>query len=428
MVMSAHETAHEHAGLADATQKLTNIPSTLVANLIELADVLVNEYRSAKQDWELERETFLQSATQVIIYATYSLQAQWLMETQNVGRNQRSCEACNQLTRHLTQLAARQQSVLMSKYATAVVYGQSHTVREYLAHLHVVTPGRLLQIFHPSAVSVLPLDKDTKYLLREAAISSLGGNTQIYPVQLNPRDWLADLSTSFLVEFDSLTGQLFDMQAMNSADIIQLEGEVQTAQAALDAARNTLSQLSSNTIIQMAYTMLDLSGMVNLVALAEAVGVEEIVLTQLRALLTAVQTAASRFSDVSRTLAHTIACLERQKIREEQLRMRIQTITSDLRELQRRWKALTLLLDSGAPLELPEVAADSWGRWTSATLTYDSNTRHELQMKNTMALARALWFQLFDFFPRSTLVTVDQPGWFQPAFFKESKVFYKVPG
>ncbi|KAJ7351618.1 hypothetical protein DFH08DRAFT_957918 [Mycena albidolilacea] len=27
---------------------------------------------------------------------------------------------------------------------------------------------------------------------------------------------------------------------------------------------------------------------------------------------------------------------------------------------------------------------------------------------------------------RATLVTVDRGGWFQPQFFKESKVFYKV--
>ncbi|KAJ7789948.1 hypothetical protein B0H13DRAFT_1676272, partial [Mycena leptocephala] len=392
-----------------------------------------------------------------------------------VGGKPRSREARNLLTRDIARLTVVRQSQLASKYADAVISGHSHTVREYLAHLDVVTPATLLQ--------------DTKDSLREAAITSLDGNAQIYPVQLSPRDWFADVSTSFPVELlvqdvesirdqirsgayelDSLAAQLVQLKVGDTADTLRLQGEVQSAQAALNAAQNALSQSYPNAIIQMAYTMLDPAASVDLPALAEAVGVSETVLAQLPALLTAVQTAESHLSDVSRDLTRATADLAFSETdstwqREAQLRTRIQTLTADLRELQRLWRALTshtgglnpqsgrgietaqLSLDPKVQLELPQETASSSGRWTKIAFKYDPNTRREFQMNDATALSELwscdLWSSsssvrsaslsvssvtpgTIDVAFRSAVVMLDRPGWFQPAFFQESKAYYKA--
>jgi hypothetical protein len=204
----------------------------------------------------------------------------------------------------------------------------------------------------------------------------------------------------------------------DTADTLQLQGEVQSAQDALNAAQNALSQSYPNAIIQMAYTMLDPAASVDLPALAEAVGVSETVLAQLPTLLTAVQTAESHLSDVSRNLTRATADLAFSETdstwqREAQLRTRIQTLTADLRELQRLWRALTshtgglnpqsgrgietaqLPLDPKAQLELPQETASSSGRWTKIAFKYDPNTRREFQMNDATALVCPACFQLF---------------------------------
>ncbi|KAJ7920262.1 hypothetical protein B0H13DRAFT_1539245, partial [Mycena leptocephala] len=130
-------------------------------NRIELSELLMNEYLYAKQDWELERDGLINQATE-------------------------SQRALNAVTRQLAHITATRQAQLASKYSDAVVRGYSHSIRQYMGYMDIASPAEALQ--------------DAKDALREAAMSSLDGSMNVYPVQLLPIDWAKGLSTSFTME------------------------------------------------------------------------------------------------------------------------------------------------------------------------------------------------------------------------------------
>ncbi|KAJ6627702.1 hypothetical protein B0H10DRAFT_1993760 [Mycena sp. CBHHK59/15] len=419
---------HAVAPMFDVSSKSTKIGGESL-NRIELSELLMNEYLYAKQDWEMARDKLIIQASQA-----------------DIGTPE-SQKALNELTRKLAHITATRQAQLASKYSDAVVRGYSHTVREYMGYLDIASPAEALQ--------------NAKDSLRESAMSSLDGSMKVYPVQLSPLDWFGGLSTSFTMEdltqdpeiirsqinaksqqLDTLNAQLVALRMGAKGDPKDLQNKVLAAQKDLDNAQSTLAQTYSNNIISMASTCLDAFGKVDIKTLAGKLGMAESVLDKLDAQTTAVKKAQDSLTASSRALSQMMAAqalAEATDTRQEQqqLTLRIQSLTSDLRELKTRWQAITV---------------STSGRWQSITFTSSKASRGSAAKQNANAsseqLACNLWIasgsgnstssggsiqvtssasdDTIDLAFRATLVTVDRGGWFQPQFFKESKAFYKV--
>ncbi|KAJ6632397.1 hypothetical protein B0H10DRAFT_13911 [Mycena sp. CBHHK59/15] len=442
----------------DISSKSTSSGDSL--NRIELSELLMNEYLYAKQDWETERDALISQASQA-----------------DLGTPD-SQKALNELTRKLAHITATRQAQLAAKYSDAVVRGYSHSVREYMGYLDIASPAEALQ--------------NAKDSLRESAMSSLDGSMKVYPVQLSPLDWFEGLSTSFTMEdltqdpeiirsqinsksqqLDTLNAQLVALQMGAKGDPKDLQNKVLAAQTGLDTAQSTLAQTYSNNIISMANTCLDAAGKVDLKTLAGKLGMAQTVLAQLPAQMEAVKTAQDNLTASSRALSQMMAAealAEATDTRQEQqqLTLRIQSLTRDLSELQTRWQVLTastggvappvtpatseVKLDPSLPVALPQQNSSGGSRWQSIILTSSKSSRDTAAKANANASSEQwscnLWIasgsgssssssgsslvtsstsdDTIDLAFRATLVTVDRGGWFQPQFFKESKAFYKV--
>ncbi|KAJ7182514.1 hypothetical protein C8R43DRAFT_1144573 [Mycena crocata] len=431
-------------------------------NRIELSELLMNEYLYAKQDWEVERDGLISKASEA-----------------DLGTSE-SQKALNALTRQLAHITDTRQAQLASKYADAVVRGYSHNVRQYMGYLDISNPAEALQ--------------DAKDSLREAAMSSLDGSMKVYPVQLTPLDWFAGLSTSFTLEdltqdpgvirlqikvksneLDTLNAQLVALQMGAKGDPTELQNKVQAAQTALDNAQGDLAQTYSNNVIAMAKTFLDAEGKVDTGELAGELGVAEAALAQLPEMMDAVQRAQNGLTSSSRALsqlmaAQALAQATDTKQQQQQLRLQIQSLTSDLKELQTRWQVLTgarggtsvpthsntgPIADDEVPtgtLQIPEEQTSGGSRWQTITLFSSSTTREAMTKDHAEASSEQwscnLWFasgsgsssrssaastrtatatdDTIDLTFRATLVTVDRGGWFQPQFFQQSAAFHKV--
>ncbi|KAJ7199019.1 hypothetical protein GGX14DRAFT_373421 [Mycena pura] len=373
-------------------------------NRIELSELLMNEYLYAKQDWELERDALINQATQ---------------------------RALNALTRQLSHITDTRQAQLASKYADAVVRGYSHTVRQYMGYMDISSPAEALQ--------------DAKDSLREAAMSSLDGSMNVYPVQLTPLDWFESLSTSFTMEdltqntdvirtqisfksqqLDTLNSQLVALQMGSRGNSAELQAKVQEAQTSLDAAQSTLAQQYTMNVIQLAQTYFDTKGDVNLEALEAELGIADndefakAALAQLPAQLKAVQDAQDNLTAWSRALSQLLAAqalaeATDSKQQQQQLTLQIQSVTADLRELQTRWKVLTAStgginlpnpmaaadklsntrLDITTTLELPPDTSGG-SRWQTIALTSSATTRSQTMADHSGASSQQwacnIWF------------------------------------
>ncbi|KAF7325505.1 ZnMc domain-containing protein [Mycena kentingensis (nom. inval.)] len=443
-----------------------DVSSGETLNRIELSELLMNEYLYAKQDWELERDTMINNAMEGDI------------------ADPDSQKKLNMLTRQLAHITDTRQQQLAAKYADAVVRGYSHTVRRYMGYLDIMDPAEALQ--------------RAKDSLRESSMSSLDGSMRVYPVQMTPLDWFQGLSTNFKMEdltqdvelirtqidfksqeIDNLNAQLVALQMNTRGDPAALQKSVQDAQDALDDAQSTLAYNYSNNVIELAKTYLENQGgedeTLDLDVFAEENGFEKAALEQLPAQLAAVSHAQQNLTAASRALSAMLAAQALAegtdtRQRQEQLSLKIRSLTDELRELQSRWKVLaaasaakaddntptpdpaTTPLDIKTPLELPPDSSAGGSRWQTLMFTYNSDSVQQMVQSDAKATSSAwscnIWFasgsgssttsaggskvashsttSSITLAMRATLVTVDRGGWFQPQFFSESKAFYKI--
>ncbi|KAF8526972.1 hypothetical protein BU17DRAFT_40150 [Hysterangium stoloniferum] len=418
-------------------------------NRLELSEILMGEYLYAKQDWELERDALITQATQ----------------------------ALDALTRKLAHITATRQAQLATKYSDAVVRGRTHTVREYMGYLDIASPAEALQAAKDS--------------LRESAMSSLNGAMKVYPVHLTPIDWFEGLSTSFQMEdltsdpeiirtaieaksqqLDVLNSQLVTLEMGATGDPTQLKAAVASAQKDLDTAQSTLAQTYANNVIEVAKTCLDENGKVDVGLVSKKVRMAQAVLAQLPAQMESVRVAQDKLTSTSRALsqlmaAHALAVATDTKEQQQQIRLRINSLTQDLTELQTRWKVLTAgiggvkvvktdtstaTLNPEEPVRLPEDSSSGGSRWQTIRLTSSTESRTNRSNADSNASSEQwslnLWLasgsgssssshafsaaaataskDTVDLAFRATLVTIDRGGWFQPQFFKQSKAYYKV--
>ncbi|KAJ7445919.1 hypothetical protein FB451DRAFT_1568024 [Mycena latifolia] len=468
----AESTAIPNSGLnttpevAAAARPVFDIASKPTANgerlnRIELSELLMNEYLYAKQDWEIERDGLITKATEAEL---------------GTSESQRNLDA---LTRQLSHITDTRQAQLAAKYSDAVVRGYSHTIRQYMGYLDISSPAEALQ--------------DAKDSLREAAMSSLDGSMNVYPVQMTPLDWFAGLSTSFSLEdltqdpevirsqikaksqeIDTLNSLLVSLELGAKGDPTELRNMVQAAQTTLDKAQSELSLKYSSNIIAMAKTFLNATGKVEIGALATELKVPEEFLSPLPDMMDAVQTAQTNLMSSSRTLsqlmaAQALADATDTRQQQKQLRIQIQGLTADLKELETRWQVLTagkggVRVASNdddtvvlgpvprTPIELPPENTSGGSRWQTISLYSDQETRNNASSdyavsENTDWSCNA-WFasasrssanssggasnssesskDTIELAFRATLATVDRGGWFQPQFFTESNAFYKA--
>ncbi|KAJ6449458.1 hypothetical protein C8R45DRAFT_1084236 [Mycena sanguinolenta] len=372
-------------------------------NRIELSELLMNEYLYAKQDWEVERDGLITQATRA-----------------DVGTPEAQ-RALNDLTRRLAHITDTRQAQLSAKYADAVVRGYSHTIRQYMGYLDIATPAEALQ--------------DAKDSLREAAMSSLDGSMNIYPIQLTPLDWFAGLSTSFTLEdliqnpevirqqiqaksrdLDTLIAQLVALQMGGKGDPEDLKDKVQDAQTALDTAQSLLAQQFSNSVIEMAKTCLDVAGNIDIATLAGKLQVAQTALTALPPLMENVQSAQNNLTSSSRALSQLLAAqalaeASDTKQQQQQITLQIQSLTADLKELQTRWQVLTAStggvtppvgIDHGdqdvptAPIALPAESSSGGSRWQEITFTSTKKSREASADSDSSAASEQwscnLWF------------------------------------
>nr|GAT54779.1 predicted protein [Mycena chlorophos] len=428
-------------------------------NRIELSQLLMDEYLYAKQEWELERDELINEASKSEI---------------GTAESQR---ALNELTRKLAHITASRQARLAGLYNDAVVRGHAHTVKEYMGYLDIAGPAEFLQ--------------RAKDSMREAAMSSLDGSMRVFPVQLTPLDWFEGLSTSFTMEdltqdpeliriridakskhLDSLNMQLTALQMGAKGDPKSLEEKLAAAQTAADAAQSALLNAYSSNVIAMAKTCLDALGKVDTKMLASKTSIAEELLKPIGELMTNARNAHDALISTMRVYSDTASQLALAKAtdtkqQQQQIKLQINSLTDDLKELQTRWQMLTSF--SGGvnpskpkdtsqeavpttPVELPKEKVSGGSRWQTISFTSSSATRTSLAQSHASASSDKwscnLWYASasgssssssassststktsednIEVAFRATLVTIDRGGWFQPQFFKQSQAFYKI--
>ena len=425
---------------------------------LELSEALMEEYLNAKQNWETERDMMISEALKL-----------------KIGSKE-SSDALDALNRTLAHLTATREAQLASKYADAVVRGYYHTIQEYLGYLDIKSSSEFLQ--------------DAKNALRESAASSFDGALKIYPVQLSPVDWFESLSTNFTMEdltsdpelisqqidaksqqLDFLNSQLATLQGAKKGDVEQLQRKVDDAQAALDTAESELSQTFTSNVISMAKTCIDAYGELDEVELdttAAKLKIAGQALTELKAGMEKVAAAQKKLNSSARVFTQLLAskalaeATDTQQ-QQKQLQLQITATAKEITELTARYRSLNKL-PAAAPTEVtslptiasiklfPEPVTSGGSRWQdislyhkfekkdSATLDQASATQSSVSANfwigsyNRSSSTSSALFKSsssaesynVEFGFRSTLVTVDRGGWFQPQFFKESKAFNHI--
>ena len=431
-------------------------------NRLELSEALMQEYLTAKQAWETQRDTMINKATQL-----------------KLGSSESSA-ALDALNRTLAHTTATREAQLASKYADAVVRGFSHTIREYMGHLDIKSSAEFLQ--------------DAKDSLREAAMSSFDGSLRVYPVQMTPIDWFEGLSTSFTMEdltsdatlieqqidakskhLDVLNSQLASLKTAKRGDIKELEGKVVGAQATLDAAQSDLARVYSTNVVAMAKTTIDKFGKLDKTALgtvAGKLGIADTALTTLETGMEKVAGAQQALTSASRVFtqalaAKALASATDTQQQQQEIQLQITSINKDVEELTARVRALKKPTDTSAvpptdstptpaPLAsiqlFPKDVTSGGSRWQEIKMYHNFDKKSSTQMDEARASSSrasgSLWFAsgessssvssaMFkstsaassynvEFGLRATMVTVDRGGWFQPQFFKQSKAFHHV--
>lgn len=427
-------------------------------NRLELSNALMQEYLQAKQAWELERDAMIEKSQEF-----------------KLGTPE-SATALNNLTRKLAHITAVREAQLASKYADAVVQGFYHNVRQYLGYIDIKSAAEFLQ--------------DAKDSFREAALSSLDGSLKVFPVQMSPVDWFEALSTSFTVEdltsdpdlilnainaksqeLDVLNGQLANLLIGTKGNVDQLEKDVQEKQDLLDKQTANLASTYSSNVIAMAKTCIDAYGQVQKEQLTGKMATLKIAGAALDSLATGLQKAAdaqTALTSASRALTDSLAkyaLAEATDTRQqqEQIKIRVASITRELQELNARYTALNKTAagpqkaDTNVSTDdfrlFPESNNTSGGsRWQEITMYQQIKNDYSASNSRSAASASSwhvnVWFasasgssssssgsssaqaasseQNVQIGFRATLVTVDRAGWFQPQFFKQSKAYYHI--
>ena len=428
-------------------------------NRMELSNALMQEYLQAKQAWEVERDGMIEAALKLKLGTADSN------------------SALNELTRKLAHTTAIREAQLASKYSDAVVRGYTHNVREYVGYLDVKSAAEALQ--------------DAKDSLREAAMSSLDGSLKVYPVQMTPIDWFEGLSTSFKLEdltgdpdliyqqikmksaqLDALNSQLVSLRLGSQGDPTALRNAVANAQKALDNASSDLARKYTSNIISLAKTCYTLSGALDPEQVRQLgtkgdipPGIVENLITDLNATSVAQNNLTGASRAYSQALAgYALAQATDTQQEQEQIRLRVESITSEIDELTARYTSLN---KSGSrPGENPPpttsvnavpdfpVANDTAGgsRWQEILMNHRIQSDYSRDTTAASATSTSSHANLFFFSAgssssssqayaaqdkrtyendvtvafRATLVTVDRAGWFQPQFFKQSGSFYHI--
>ncbi|KAH8099644.1 hypothetical protein BXZ70DRAFT_942722 [Cristinia sonorae] len=431
-------------------------------NRMELSNALMQEYLMAKQAWEVERDAMIEEALQLKLGTT------------------ESSAALNTLTRRLAHTTAAREAQLAAKYSDVVVRGYTHNVREYVGYLDVRTSAEALQ--------------DAKDSLREAAMSSLDGSLNVYPVQMTPIDWFESLSTSFTLEdltqdpdliyqqiraksqqLDVLNSQLTALRFGSKGDPEQLRDAVTQAQENLDNAQANLALKYSSNVISVAKTCYTKDGSLDegqLGGLVESGDIVGVVLNDLINDMQSTSAAQKALTGASRAFSqalagYALAQATDTRQQQEQIRLQVEGITSDINELNARYTSLNtsghrpLPVDPTADSQLSVKDVPSFpttddtadgSRWQQFELYHQVESDYSRSSSASSASASAmhvnLWLLSADTSEsssqgrsssvartstdnvtlafRATLVTADRAGWFQPQFFKQSNTFYHV--
>ncbi|KAF9525728.1 hypothetical protein CPB83DRAFT_885381 [Crepidotus variabilis] len=424
-------------------------------NRMELAEALMQEYLSAKQAWELERDEMIKNA---------------------------SGQDMDALTRRLAHITAIREQQLASKHADAVVRGYSHAIRQYLGYMDIKTPAEALQ--------------DAKDSLRESAVSSLDGSMNIYPVQMQPIDWFQSLSTSFTMEdltanpdlilqqidskskqLDALNSRLAVLQGKPKVNLQDLQNKLDAAQDSYDRANADLTSTYTTNVISLAKACINANNdfvMTDFVASAKAAKIADVAFDQIETGMKKLTDAQLSVQKSSRSLTQLLAqksLAEATDTTQEitETTVMITGITKDLNELTARLQSLRYKdgattavtpTDNSTPsaetlASVPLLVPDSssgGSRWQDFSFSHEVDTKYSASSDKSSASTRSTSVSLFfgsyhsestsasasssstdqaqsvkvEVGFRATLVTVDRGGWFQPQFFKQSAGFHSI--
>ena len=418
-------------------------------NRMELAEALMQEYLTAKSAWELERDKMIR-------------------ETKP--------ENMNDLTRTLAHITSVREAQLSAKYADAVVLGYSHTIRQYLGYMDITSPAEMLQ--------------DAKDALRESSASSLDGSMKVYPVQMSPVDWFQSLSTSFSPEdlttnsdmiemeinakskqIDALQTRLAFLQGTPKADLQELKQKLDAAQSTSAQAEADLSSTYDANVISTALTFVNPDGDFVMSAFKEAaklLDIKEKLYGGIEGAMKKVGDAQVAVVNASRsytTLLAKVTAAEATNttLEEKELTMQITSLQSDVTELTTRLKLVRF--DASGDLRvhkgpknlkdvptLPPNSTSSGSRWQDIIISHKTSNMFSKADQSSSAYSEDSGLSFFvggssdsssgssanntsqlkqtDFEMeigfRTTMVTVDRGGWFQPQFFKQSTGFYHI--
>jgi hypothetical protein len=235
-------------------------------------------------------------------------------------------------------------------------------------------------------------------------------------------------------QLDTLNSQLVALTMGSQGDVKGLKAEVTAAQADLDKAQSAFAQQYTANAIAMAKTCLNTKGKVDVDILSKKVNKTTEVLKDLPKQLDLVQERQDSLTKASRAMSQAMAALSLAeatdtKQQQQQITLQIQSLTSDLNELQSRWSILTAksggaavqpkppgpvvsneVLDEKIPVELPQETTSGGSRWQTINLKSSSTTREKFNSSDARAkvrLSQSPWL-IFSLTPPSAIAMVMQ--------------------
>jgi hypothetical protein len=361
-------------------------------NRIELSEVLMQEYLTAKGAWEAERDKMILGAK-----TTADLEV---------------------VTRAIAHLTPIREAQLASKYADAVVRGYSHTIRQYMGYMDIKSPSEFLQ--------------DAKNSLRESGSASLDGAMKIYPVQMQPIDWFVGCSTSFTMEdltedpelmqqqinaksqkLDVLNSRLASISLNTEPDMKDIQAKLDAAEAAYDSAQANLSARYSSNVIQLAQTCLKQTGefvMTDFVAVAQSFKISDDLFKDIdkgMKKLTDAQSAVTTASRVYSRLVAQKALAEATDTEKEkaQISIEVAALTKELSELTSRCAALRTKRMVAPPVVptsidevpiIPTVSGTSGGsRWQEIIMRHEVSSKYSNEASSSSSAVSSTDCNLF---------------------------------
>ena len=422
-------------------------------NRMELAEALMEEYLTAKQVWETERDSMIKTAR---------------------AKN----EDMEDITRKLAHTTGIREAQLAAKHADAVVRGYSHTIRQYLGYMDIKSPSEMLQ--------------DAKDALREAATSSLDGAMNIYPVQMMPIDWFQSLSTSFTMEdltskpeviygqinaksklLDLLQARLAALQLSPKNDLKGLKLAAEQAQSEYSKCQTNLQKTYTSNVISLAQSFVSGANVFQYALFLSNAKILNIPETSFNGIEESMQKATAAHDTVnsaSRAYSQALSAVALAEATDTtrettSITLQIDAVRKEITELTTRVQALSAspAAPADTPKPSPKLLADvplfepppsgtaGGSRWQEITLSHTtSNIREASSTRSSSSVSgydvSFFWgskkqttsssaediassnsesFEL-DIGFRVTMVTVDRGGWFQPQFFKQSSGFYHI--